>query len=371
MEENRGEYQALARKYRPQAFEDVVGQKPVIAALSNTIDLGKVHHAYLLTGTRGVGKTTIARIIAKCLECEEGMSSHPCGKCQSCVEIARGTYPDVIEIDGASQTKVEDTRQLLENTRYPPIRGRYKIYIIDEVHMLTASSFNALLKTLEEPPSYVKFILATTDPQKIPTTVLSRCVRFQLTALTRDEIAGQIKSIAGREGIPCEPEAAALIAQAARGSMRDALSLCDQAVALGGGSLRRDSVLSMLGTAGDELTQQLLDLITTPNSDLGAFLDRVRSIAPNYKALLDSMVGTFHDLCLFQFTGQRHMNLFQTPLAILEKYARIMQPRDLLLYYQICLEGVDELSSSADPASVFDMAVLRLLAFTPEKKKNG
>ena len=236
------EYQALARKYRPQNFEDVVGQEAVKSALANTLDSKRLHHAYLLTGTRGIGKTTIARIIAKCMECEEGISSHPCGQCQACQEITSGVFPDVIEIDAASQTKVEDTRDLLENTRYPPVRGRYKIYIIDEVHMLTTSSFNALLKTLEEPPAYVKFILATTDPQKIPMTVLSRCLKFQLMALTRDEISAQIKKIAGAEGIPCEDEAAVLLATAARGSMRDALSLCDQAIALGSGSLKRECV---------------------------------------------------------------------------------------------------------------------------------
>ena len=219
-------YLALARKYRPSNFEDVVGQEHVIAALQHSIDNNRIHHAYLLTGTRGIGKTTIARIIAKCLECEGGISSHPHldgNLCSTCNAISEGTFPDVIEIDGASQTKVYDTRQLLENTQYPPMQGRYKVYIIDEVHMLSQSSCNALLKTLEEPPAYVKFILATTDPQKIPTTVLSRCLQFQLKALSIDEIASQIEKISHKEGFTCESEAAILIARAARGSMRDAL----------------------------------------------------------------------------------------------------------------------------------------------------
>ncbi|MDY6322774.1 MAG: DNA polymerase III subunit gamma/tau [Succinivibrio sp.] len=369
--EQQNEYQALARKYRPQGFDDVVGQKAVISALSNTLDSGRVHHAYLLTGTRGIGKTTIARIMAKCLECEHGMSSHPCGECETCREIAEGTFPDVIEIDAASQTKVDDTRQLLENTRYPPMRGRYKIYIIDEVHMLTASSFNALLKTLEEPPAYVKFILATTDPLKIPATVLSRCLKFQLMALTKDEIREQIEKIAGREGIPCESEAAALLAAAARGSMRDALSLCDQAAALGGGSIKRDSVLAMLGTAGDELTEKMLSMLCGSEVQLPALLDEVRRVSPNYRNMLDALVVTFHDLALFQFTGRQHLNLFSTPLSLLEKYGARFDPKALQLYYQIAIEGVSELSAAPDAAAVFDMTLLRLLAFTPEKKKIG
>ncbi len=365
------EYQALARKYRPQSFDDVVGQDTVKTALANTIESKKIHHAYLLTGTRGIGKTTIARIIAKCLECENGITSHPCGECNTCKEITAGVFPDVIEIDAASQTKVEDTRDLLENTRYPPVRGRYKIYIIDEVHMLTTSSFNALLKTLEEPPSYVKFILATTDPQKIPTTVLSRCLKFQLMALTRDEIRMQIEKICSKEGIPCEGEAAAILASAARGSMRDALSLCDQAIALGGGSLKAQSVQSMLGGAGDELIAEILDLLLNTNADLSKLLDKVRRVAPNYKTLLDSMVLTFHDLALFQFTGAQRLNIFTTSLPLLQKYAPMFSADALQLYYQICLEGLNDLSSAPDGSSVFDMTVLRLLAFTPEKKKRG
>lgn len=365
------EYQALARKYRPQNFEDVVGQDAVKSALANTLDSKRLHHAYLLTGTRGIGKTTIARIIAKCMECEEGISSHPCGHCQACEEITSGVYPDVIEIDAASQTKVEDTRDLLENTRYPPVRGRYKIYIIDEVHMLTTSSFNALLKTLEEPPAYVKFILATTDPQKIPMTVLSRCLKFQLMALTKDEISAQIKKIAGAEGIPCEDEAALLLATAARGSMRDALSLCDQAVALGSGSLKRECVQEMLGNSGDDLLTKILDLLLEKEADLGEVLETVRRLAPDHKALLSSLVMVFHDLALYQFTGAQRLNIFASSAALLQNYAPRFAPDLLQTYYQTALEGVQELSASPDPATVFDMTLLRLIAFTPEKKKRG
>ena len=365
------EYQALARKYRPQNFEDVVGQEAVKSALANTLDSKRLHHAYLLTGTRGIGKTTIARIIAKCMECEEGISSHPCGQCQACQEITSGVFPDVIEIDAASQTKVEDTRDLLENTRYPPVRGRYKIYIIDEVHMLTTSSFKALLKTLEEPPAYVKFILATTDPQKIPMTVLSRCLKFQLMALTRDEISAQIKKIAGAEGIPCEDEAAVLLATAARGSMRDALSLCDQAIALGSGSLKRECVQAMLGNSGDDLLTKILDLLLEKEADLGEILETVRRLAPDYKALLSSLVLVFHDLALYQFTGAQRLNIFASSSALLQNYAPRFTPDLLQIYYQTALEGVQELSASPDAATVFDMILLRLLAFTPEKKKRG
>ncbi len=368
-------YLALARKYRPSNFEDVVGQEHVIAALQHSIDNNRIHHAYLLTGTRGIGKTTIARIIAKCLECEGGISSHPHldgNLCSTCKAISEGTFPDVIEIDGASQTKVDDTRQLLENTQYPPMQGRYKVYIIDEVHMLSQSSFNALLKTLEEPPAYVKFILATTDPQKIPTTVLSRCLQFQLKALSIDEIASQIEKISHKEGFTCESEAAILIARAARGSMRDALSLCDQALALGNGKILRDTVLSMLGTASDELVSDILSLLlVNSNKSLEEVLLKIRQISPNYKTLLNDLVITFHDLALYQMIGNaRSLNVFSIPSTTLDKYAKLLSPKALQLYYQIALQGLEEYKVSNDGATTFEMAILRLLAFTPEKKKD-
>ena len=371
-----GQYQALARKYRPKTFDDVVGQEHVINALKNSLDNQRIHHAYLLTGTRGIGKTTIARIIAKCLECEEGISSHPHQNgnvCDTCNAISEGTFPDVIEIDGASQTKVDDTRQLLENTQYPPIHGRYKVYIIDEVHMLSSSSFNALLKTLEEPPEYVKFILATTDPQKIPTTVLSRCLQFQLKALSVEQIANRIEFIAKTESISCDRNAAIILARAAKGSMRDALSLCDQAVALGNGSIDRDIVLSMLGTVGDGFVSQVLELLKVNSQvKLGDVLSGIREVSPNYKNLLDELVQTFHDLALYQMIGgQNSLNVFTTPASILENYAKDFSAQGLQLYYQIALQGLEEYKVAPDASSAFDMTVLRLIAFTPEKKKIG
>lgn len=370
--EKRDEYLALARKYRPQIFEDVVGQKHVLEAIANAIDLNRLHHAYLLTGTRGIGKTTIARIIAKSLECEKGMSSHPCGKCEACKSIMQGTYTDVIEIDGASQTKVEDTRQLLENTQYPPMYGRYKIYIIDEVHMLTTSSFNALLKTLEEPPEYVKFILATTDPHKIPTTVLSRTLQFQLKSLAKEDIKNQIIKIATKENIPYEDEAVSLIARAGRGSMRDALSLTDQAIALGNGSIIKDTVQSMLGTVGDKILVDILDLLA--KSDINEFayvLDNVVGKSPNYKNLLQELSILMHDLALYQVIGTKAKSVFTFEDSILNKYARLFNPNSLQLFYQITLEGLKELELSQDARTCFEMTLLRLLAFNPEKKKIG
>ena len=372
-------YLALARKYRPQVFEDVVGQEHVLKALAHSIDAGRTHHAYLLTGTRGIGKTTIARIFAKALECEQGVSSHPCGKCDACVNITNGSYPDVIEIDAASQTKVDDTRQLLENTQYPPINARFKIYIIDEVHMLTTSSFNALLKTLEEPPAYVKFILATTDPHKIPTTVLSRCLQFQLRALNLDEISAQLQKICDKEQVKYEPEAIMALARAARGSMRDALSLCDQAIALGHGELSAVSVQGMLGTVGDALITDILELLAdgpdaagtdaAGNSTFATLLDKIRHKAPNYKSLLDELVIAFHDLALFQLIGATKREVFSFSTQMLSTYAGRIAPQQVQLYYQIILEGVQEYQYAADGRSAFEMTLLRLLAFTPEKKK--
>lgn len=366
------EYLALARKYRPQNFKDVVGQVHVLNALANTIDAKRIHHAYLLTGTRGIGKTTIARIMAKSLQCRQGVSSSPCGECDACKAIAAGSFPDVIEIDAASQTKVDDTRALLENTQYPPLSGRYKIYIIDEVHMLSQSSFNALLKTLEEPPSYVKFILATTDPQKIPATVLSRCLQFQLKALSIDEIKNQIIKILAQEGLKEDAEAANLIARAARGSMRDALSLCDQAIALGNGMLDKGSVIAMLGTASDEMLCSVLDLLVAPDMQaLPAVMASIGSTSPNYKNLIDELSLLLHDIALFQFIGGAKLELFTFPRQMIERYAGSLRPETVQLYYQIVIEGLNEIKLSADNKTSFEMTLLRLLAFTPEKKNFG
>lgn len=383
--DNTSEYLALARKYRPQTFEDVVGQEHVLKALAHSIDENKTHHAYLLTGTRGIGKTTIARIFAKALECEQGVSSHPCGKCGACEGITRGAYMDVIEIDAASQTKVEDTRMLLENTQYPPTQGRYKIYIIDEVHMLTTSSFNALLKTLEEPPAYVKFILATTDPHKIPTTVLSRCLQFQLRALNISEIQQRLMQICNQESISFEDEGLLALARAARGSMRDALSLCDQAIALGHGTLNSATVYSMLGTVGDMLIGDIFDLLAASETDSASgasgaagaaeptlsfaeLLDKIRSKAPNYKSLLDELVIALHDLALFQMIGSTKLEVFSFGINMLERYAMRISPQQVQLYYQIVLEGIQEYQYAADGRSAFEMTLLRLVAMSPEKK---
>lgn len=371
MESTNYEYQALARKYRPLSFDDVVGQEHVVSALSNAIDQKRLHHAYLLTGTRGIGKTTIARIIAKSLQCERGLSSHPCGECSACKSIVEGTFPDVIEIDAASQTKVDDTRQMLENTQYPPMQGRYKIYIIDEVHMLTSNSFNALLKTLEEPPSYVKFILATTDPHKIPVTVLSRCLQFQLKALTQEQIQNRIELICTKENIPFDKKATTTIAKKARGSMRDALSLCDQAIALGNGSIVSDLVLNMLGTVGDGFVSDILDLLVQNSQNtLDQVLDKINSLSPSYKTLLDELSIAFHDIALYQMIGGTSLSVFTYDNELLDKYARIISPQNLQLYYQIVLEGIQELPYS-DPKTDFEMTLLRLIAFNPEKKKIG
>ena len=364
-----GEYQALARKYRPQTFDQVVGQEYVLNALRNSIQANRLHHAYLLTGTRGIGKTTIARIMAKSLQCERGVSYIPCGQCAACRSISQGDYPDVIEIDAASNSGVDNIRELLENTQYPPMYGRYKIYIIDEVHMLSGASFNALLKTLEAPPSYVKFILATTDVHKVIMTVISRCLQFQLRVLSVDEIAGQIMKIAKSEQVGCEGEAARLIARTAKGSMRDALSLCDQAIALGSGNITREQVVSMLSTVGDDMIERvLLLLLGDPGVTAPELLNDINRLAPNYKNLLNDLAVAFHDISMFQMIGGSRIEMFNLPVAMLEAFAPRFSPEDLQLYYQIMLEGIREYPYSPDGRSAFEMTYLRLLAFCPKKK---
>ena len=365
-------YQALARTYRPQTFEQVVGQEHVLAALRNSLDANRLHHAYLLTGTRGVGKTTIARILARSLQCQRGISSSPCGQCDACRAITAGSFPDVVEIDAASESRVEETRALLENTQYPPLYGRCKVYIIDEVHMLSAASFNALLKTLEAPPDYVKFILATTEVQKIPTTVLSRCLKFQLRALTTDEIASRITAITAAEHLACPGEAAQLLARAARGSMRDALSLCDQAVALGAGEIRTEQVLQMLGTASDELLERILRLLQgDPHADPAALLNDIAALAPNYRNLIDSLAVAFHDLSLFQIFGGSSLEVFTLPQALLRRHAPHFTPGALQDFYAITLSGSRDYVNAPDGRIAFEMTYLRLLLHARELQEGA
>ncbi|MBO6009831.1 DNA polymerase III subunit gamma/tau [uncultured Ruminobacter sp.] len=363
------DYTVLARKYRPQSFEDMVGQKHVLAALINALDTGRLHHAYLLTGTRGVGKTTIARILAKCFNCEKGVTAHPCGECESCRAIANGNYPDLIEIDAASRTKVEDTREILENVQYKPIAGRYKVYLIDEVHMLSTSSFNALLKTLEEPPEYVKFILATTDPQKLPVTVVSRCLQFQLKALSIDDIRGQLKFVLDSEKIQYEEDGLVELARAARGSMRDALSLTDQAIALGGGQVTLNGVYDMVGTLDSSYLIEIIKVIATNDgASLSKVLNTVASVTPDFDTLHLSLARVFHDIALYQVAGSS-ADIYSLRSDIIADLAGLFSPEEIQLYYQIVLEGRRELPFAPDGLAAFEMTMLRLLAFNLKKKR--
>ena len=297
-------YLVLARKWRPKDFADTVGQEHVLQALINALDSGRLHHAYLFTGTRGVGKTTIARILAKALNCEKGVTSEPCGECSACVEIDEGRFVDLIEVDAASKTKVDDTRDLLDNVQYAPARGRYKVYLIDEVHMLSKSSFNALLKTLEEPPPHVKFLLATTDPQKLPVTVLSRCLQFNLKRMTPRLISDRLAHICEAESIEAETTALATIARAADGSMRDALSLLDQAIAYCGGKIEEPQVAKMLGTIDRDHVVRLLRLLA--DNDAQGIVDAIREIDeqfPNYSRLLEDLARDLQRIAVYQVVG--------------------------------------------------------------------
>ncbi|HYC10013.1 MAG TPA: DNA polymerase III subunit gamma/tau, partial [Steroidobacteraceae bacterium] len=294
-------YTALARKWRPKNFSELVGQEHVRRALVNALESGRVHHAFLFSGTRGVGKTTIARILAKCLNCENGVTATPCGVCASCREIDAGRFPDLIEVDAASRTKVDDTRDLLDNVQYAPARGRFKVYLVDEVHMLSAHSFNALLKTLEEPPPHVKFLLATTDPQKLPVTVLSRCLQFNLKRLPAAEIAGQLRRILEAEGVAYEGAALALIAQAADGSMRDALSLLDQLIAFGAGRAGESEARAMLGTVSRDHVVRLAELLARADAaELLRYAQGLEEFVPDYAQLLDELAGLLVRIALRQ-----------------------------------------------------------------------
>ena len=357
-------YQVLARKWRPSQFNEVVGQTHVLEPLRHALENNRLHHAYLFTGTRGVGKTTIARILAKALNCEQGVSATPCGTCQSCREINEGRFVDLLEIDAASRTKVEDTRELLDNVQYRPSQGRFKVYLIDEVHMLSRHSFNALLKTLEEPPEHVKFLLATTDPQKLPITVVSRCLQFNLRALTPDLITQQLQTVLSAETIDYDAEALPLLARAARGSMRDGLSLTDQAIAQGSGAVNLQSVQQMLGNVPRADMIGLLSKIAANDAN-GAFalLDEMAALVPDIGMVLAELQALLHRLALVQqlpelATDEEQQGGFKQLLRQLP--AEVIQ-----LYYRLVLEGRKELPHSVDDRSGVEMTLLRLLAFRP------
>ncbi|MCC5879325.1 MAG: DNA polymerase III subunit gamma/tau [Idiomarina sp.] len=361
------DYQVLARKWRPHSFAEVVGQQHVLQALSNALTHQRLHHAYLLTGTRGVGKTTIARILAKSLNCEQGISATPCGKCDTCLEIDQGRYVDLLEIDAASRTKVEDTRELLDNVQYRPTRGRYKVYLIDEVHMLSRHSFNALLKTLEEPPEHVKFLLATTDPEKLPVTVLSRCLQFHLRALTREEITRQLGHILTSESLSYDDEALTLLARAAKGSMRDALSLTDQAIAQGDQSVQLDSVRNMLGHIEGRQIVELLDLAVSGDAVatlecLRAMQDKVADIA----AVLPELQNALHQIALLQVSADFADTDIFKDMDALQALAKRLPPELVQVLYRLVLEGRRELPHALDSYSAVEMTLLRLLAFRPQ-----
>ena len=360
-------YIALARKWRPKRFAEMVGQEHVLRALGNALDSGKVHHAFLFTGTRGVGKTTVARILAKSLNCETGVSASPCGICAACREIDEGRFVDLIEVDAASRTKVDDTRELLENVQYAPSRGRYKVYLIDEVHMLTNHSFNAILKTLEEPPPHVKFLLATTDPQKLPVTVLSRCLQFSLKRLSAGLISERLKFIAAAENLDFEPAAAALIARAAEGSMRDALSLMDQLIAFGGGALNESNTRSMLGTIDRGHVARILDALA--RQDGPGLLAHVRDLdrdAPDYDRALIEMAAFLQRIAIVQVVPAAALEDEEFDADTLTRMAKSMPPEDVQLYYQIALGARRDLAMAPEPRVGFEMTLLRMLAFRPE-----
>jgi len=358
-------YQALARKWRPKNFREMVGQEHVLRVLINALDHDRLHHAYLFTGTRGVGKTTIARILAKCLNCETGVSSEPCGSCSSCLEIAEGRSVDLLEVDAASRTKVEDTRELLDNVQYAPTRSRYKIYLIDEVHMLSNHSFNALLKTLEEPPPHVKFLLATTDPQKLPATVLSRCLQFNLKSMPPEQIVGHLGRVLEQEGVSCEEPALWLLGRAAAGSMRDALSLTDQAIAYGSGEVGETDVRSMLGSVDLGYVYELLEAVSEDDKAkvLGT-VHRMAEYAPDFEDTLDELLSLIHRVATAQVVPDAIDNSWGDAERV-ERIARAVTAEDAQLFYQMALIGKRDIALSPDPRIGFEMILLRMMAFRP------
>ncbi len=358
-------YQVLARKWRPNTFSEMVGQEHVLQALINALDNDRLHHAYLFTGTRGVGKTTIARILAKCLNCEEGVSSKPCGVCSSCQEIASGRFIDLMEVDAASRTGVDDMRDLLDNVQYAPARGRYKVYLIDEVHMLSKQSFAALLKTLEEPPEHVKFLFATTDPQKLPITVLSRCLQFNLKNLSTDKISQHLNYVLGEEKLPSEELGTLALARAADGSMRDALSLTDQAIGHGGGAITESDVNAMLGTIDRSFAIGICNALIAGNgTQLLAEVSKIAELSPDYVMVLADLLSIWHQVAIMQ-TVPESIDKTLSHYAEIVEIAQSVSREDIQLYYQICLLGRKDLDLAPDLKSGFEMVLLRALAFRP------
>ncbi|HBI5294038.1 TPA: DNA polymerase III subunit gamma/tau [Salmonella enterica] len=359
-------YQVLARKWRPQTFADVVGQEHVLTALANGLSLGRIHHAYLFSGTRGVGKTSIARLLAKGLNCETGITATPCGVCDNCREIEQGRFVDLIEIDAASRTKVEDTRDLLDNVQYAPARGRFKVYLIDEVHMLSRHSFNALLKTLEEPPAHVKFLLATTDPQKLPVTILSRCLQFHLKALDVEQIRHQLEHILNEEHIAHEPRALQLLSRAADGSLRDALSLTDQAIASGDGQVSTQAVSAMLSTLDDDQALSLVEAVVDANGErVMSLINEAAARGIEWEALLVEMLSLLHRIAMVQLSPAALGSDMAAIEQRMRELARTVPPGDLQLYYQTLLIGRKELPWAPDRRMGVEMTLLRALAFHP------
>jgi DNA polymerase-3 subunit gamma/tau len=358
-------YTALARKWRPKKFSELIGQEHVRRALVNALDTGRIHHAFLFTGTRGVGKTTIARIFAKCLNCETGVTAEPCGVCAACREIDAGRFVDLIEVDAASRTKVDDTRELLDNVQYSPARGRFKVYLVDEVHMLSAHSFNALLKTLEEPPPHVKFLLATTDPQKLPMTVLSRCLQFNLKRLPAAEIAAHMRHILDEEGIVYDAAGLKLVALAADGSMRDALSLLDQLIAFGGGKAGETEARAMLGTVARDHVVRIAELLAALNpAELMKGAQALEQFAPDHAQLLDELAGLLVRVGLRQAVSDYEGDEVFAP-EVIERLARALTPEDVQLFYQTAITGKRDLPLAPDPRTGFEMTLLRMVAFRP------
>lgn len=363
-------YQVLARKWRPKSFSTLVGQEHVVKALTHALEQQRLHHAYLFTGTRGVGKTTLARILAKALNCEAGITATPCGQCSSCQEIDGGRFVDLIEVDAATNTKVDEMRMLLENASYAPTRGRFKVYVIDEVHMLSNSAFNAMLKTLEEPPEHIKFILATTDPQKIPVTVLSRCLQFNLKQMPPGHIVDHLRRILGEEGVSFEPAALRHLAKAAAGSMRDALSLLDQAIAHGAGKVEEDNVRDMLGTVGDDYLYGILDALVA--GDARALMEaaaRMDTRSLSFDSALQELASLFHRIALVQFAPDAVVD--GAELKRLQPYADALDREFLQLCYQIAIRGRADLPLAPDEYAGFTVTLLRLHAFRPVEAGEG